>query len=272
VCIAFSAVFVKIAAVPGSSSAFYRVLFAALVAVPWFLWKRPSLPSRDAAVLTLGGGVFLAADLLLWQIALLLTSAANATLLANVAPVWVGLTALFVFRERLGFYFWPGLVLALAGVTLVVSGGSWESLSFNRGNLLALAASFFYGLYFIVTQRVRSDMDTVTFLALSAVSGVIFLFAMCLLLGAPLVGFSPRAWAALAAMGLVSHFGGYLAINYALGHLQATTVSVTLLMQPVLTALLSIPLLGEFLSVQQIIGGVLVLGGIYLVNRRRALT
>jgi drug/metabolite transporter (DMT)-like permease len=69
-------------------------------------------------------------------------------------------------------------------------------------------------------------------------------------------------------MGLVSHLGGYLAINYALGHMRATSVSVSLLSQPVITALLSIPLLGESLSVQQIIGGALVLGGIYLVNRR----
>ena len=66
----------------------------------------------------------------------------------------------------------------------------------------------------------------------------------------------------------MSHLGGYLAINYALGHLRATSVSVSLLGQPVLTALLSIPLLGELLSVQQIIGGTLVLAGIYLVNRR----
>lgn len=270
VCIAGSAIFVKVAAVPGSVSAFYRVLFAAAVAVPWCLWRRPAHPSRSAVLLALAGGVFLAIDLVLWQAALLVTSAANATLLANLAPVWVGLGALFLFRERLGSYFWSGLALALAGMALVASGGARRLASAGYGDALAVVASFFYALYFLVTRRVRAGMDTLTFLALSAASGVVLLLAVCLAVGAPLGGFGTRAWAALAALGLVSHLGGYFAINYALGHLRATSVSVSLLVQPVITALLSIPLLGEFLGAQQIIGGALVLSGVYLVNRRVA--
>ncbi len=268
VCIACSAIFVKVAALPGSTSAFYRMLFASAVAIPWCLAKRSLLPSRNAVLLTLAGGMFLAIDLVLWQVALLMTSATNATLLANVAPLWVALGALILFRERLGSYFWLGLVLALAGMALVVSGGGRQLASFNHGDMLAVSASFFYALYFLVTQRVRAGMDTLTFLALSAASGVVLLLAVCVVSGAPLSGFSARAWAALAALGLVSHFGGYLAINYALGHMRATTVSVSLLGNPVITALLSIPLLGELLSVQQIAGGALVLVGIYVVNRR----
>jgi len=271
-CIACSAIFVKVAAVPGSTSAFYRVLFAAAVAVPLSLWKRPTLPKRNAVVLTLAGGVFFGIELVLWQVALLVTSVANATLLANIAPVWVGLGALILFRERLGAYFWPGLVLALAGMALVVSGGARQLARFNYGDVLSIIASFFYALYLLVTQRVRASMDTLTFLALSVTSSVVLLLPVCLVLGAPLWGFSARAWVALAALGLLSHLGGYLAINYALGHLRATSVSVILLVQPVITALLSIPLLGEPLSVQQIIGGALVLSGIYLVNRRRSKT
>jgi drug/metabolite transporter (DMT)-like permease len=70
---------------------------------------------------------------------------------------------------------------------------------------------------------------------------------------------------------LFSHLCGYLAINYALGHLSAASVSVSILAQPVITALISIPLLGEFLSLQQVIGGTVVLIGIYLVNRRSSM-
>jgi drug/metabolite transporter (DMT)-like permease len=68
-------------------------------------------------------------------------------------------------------------------------------------------------------------------------------------------------------LALITHVGGWLAINYALGHIRASIVSVTLLAQPVMTALLSIPLLGEDLFPLQIVGGVLVLSGIYIVNR-----
>ncbi|HEX2998495.1 MAG TPA: DMT family transporter [Anaerolineales bacterium] len=269
VCIACSAIFVKFAALPGPTSAFYRVLFAAAVAVPWWLWKRPSRPSSNAVILTLAGGIFFAIELVLWQVALLVTSAANATLLVNIAPVWVGLGALLVFREKLGSYFWGGLAVAFAGMVFVVSGGSKQLASFNYGDLLAIGGSFFYALYLLVTQRVRAGMDTLTFLALSVISSVVILLVTCLVLGSPLSGFSARAWMSLAALGLFSHLSGYLAINYALGHLRASSVSVTLLGQPVITALLSIPLLGEWLSIQQIIGGLIVLVGVYLVNRRK---
>jgi drug/metabolite transporter (DMT)-like permease len=64
---------------------------------------------------------------------------------------------------------------------------------------------------------------------------------------------------------------GYLALGYALGHLPASVVSPTMLGQPVLTALLAIPILGESLHPVQWIGGLVVLGGIYLVNRSRDL-
>jgi drug/metabolite transporter (DMT)-like permease len=267
---ACSAIFVKIAAVPGATASFYRVLFAAAVAVPWCMWRQSSPPAQKAMWLATMCGVCFAATALLWNSALVVTSAANATLLLHLAPVWIGLSALLLFRERPGAYFWTGLVIALVGMALVVSGGARQLASFNFGDVLAVGASFFYALYLLVTQRVRAMLDALTFFALSTASSVVVLFVACAALGAPLGGFGARAWAALAASGLVSHLGGYLAINYALGHIRATSVSVSLLSQPVITALLAIPLLGELLSVQQIAGGALVLSGIYLVNRRAA--
>jgi drug/metabolite transporter (DMT)-like permease len=265
---ACSAIFVKIAAVPGATASFYRVLFAAAVAVPWCMWRRPSLPAQKTMWSATMCGVCFAATAMLWNSALLVTSAANATLLLHLAPVWIGLSTLLLFRERLGSYFWAGLVIALAGMALVVSGGARQLARFNLGDMLAVGASFFYALYLLITQRVRAKLDALTFFALSTASSVVVLLVTCVALGAPLGGFSARAWVALAASGLVSHLCGYLAINYALGHIRATSVSVSLLSQPVITALLAIPLLGELLSAQQIAGGALVLSGIYLVNRR----
>ncbi len=267
-CIASSAILVKVAALPGATSAFYRVLFAAAAAVPLYLSRPRASFSGDAVLLAVLGGLFFAVELMLWQVAVRVTSAANATLLVNIAPVWVGIGAFLVFRESLGAYFWLGLVVALAGMGLVVIGSLRHFVSFNSGDSLAVIASVFYALYLLVTQRVRSSMDTVTFLALSTMSSVSILLVTCLALGAPLTGFPMRSWIALAALGLLSHFGGYLAINYAAGELRATSISVTLLAQPVVTALLAIPLLSEFLTPKQVTGGVLVLAGIYLVNRR----
>jgi drug/metabolite transporter (DMT)-like permease len=268
VCIGCSAIFVKLAAVPGTASAFYRVFVAGIILVPWWLLTRSSYPSTRDLVLILAGGIFFALDLVLWNSGLLLTSAATATLLANNAPIWVGLGVLVVFHEHLSLYYWAGLTIAMVGMALIVGGDAWRQLSFNRGDLLALGASLFYAAYLLTTERVRSRVDTLTFMTLSVVSCIGSLFPMSLLLGVPLTGYSDQTWLALVGLGLVSQLGGWLAISYALGHLSAAPVSVGLLGQAVVTALLSMPLLGEYLSMNQVIGGVLVLVGIYLVNRQ----
>jgi drug/metabolite transporter (DMT)-like permease len=267
-CIGCSALFVKFAGVPGTVSAFYRLLFAAPPLVVAWVWTRKALPARRDLQLMAAGGALFAIDLSLWNSGLLLTSAATATLLANNAPIWVGLGALFIFHERLAPKFWFGLALSLLGMALIVGYAGWRDLSFNHGDLLAIAASVFYAAYLLTTQKARVANDTLTFMTVSVLAGAVLLLVLNLCLGLPLGGFSPRSWWALVGLGLVSQLVGWLAINYALGHLKASAVSVSLLAQAVVTALLSIPLLGETLGLAQTVGGLLVLSGIYLVNSR----
>jgi drug/metabolite transporter (DMT)-like permease len=268
-CIGCSALFVKFAGVPGTVSAFYRLFFAAPPLLAAWLVARKSLPARHDLLLMAAGGALFAVDLALWNSGLLLTSAATATLLANNAPIWVGLGALFFFRERLAPRFWLGLALSLFGMALIVGVGGWREMQFNRGDLLSIAASMFYAAYLLTTQKARVANDTLTFMTVSVVTGALLLLALNLCLGLPLAGFSDRSWYALIGLGLVSQLAGWLAINYALGHLKASAVSVSLLGQAVVTALLSIPLLGENLGMAQTVGGLFVLSGIYLVNSRR---
>jgi drug/metabolite transporter (DMT)-like permease len=266
-CIGCSAIFVKVAGVPGPVSAFYRVLVASAVLVPWRLNRRSMRPSKNDVILIMAGGVFFALDIALWNTGLLLTSAATATLLANTAPLWVGLGSLFLFREYLSTHYWIGLVVAITGMSFIVGLDALRRLSLNTGDALAIGASVFYAAYLLTTQRARVRVDTLTFMTLSVSSSGVLLLLMNLMLRTPLRGYSIKTWAALAGLGLVSQLGGWLSINYSLGYLRAASVSVCLLGQPVVTALLSIPVLGEYLSLNQVIGGLLVLSGIYLVNR-----
>ncbi len=269
-CIGFSAIFVKIANVPGSVSTFYRVFIAGLAITPIWIYKGMKVPAKRDLGLILIGAVFFAFDLFLWNTAILHTSAATATLLANNAPVWVGLISLVIFRERLAPKFWYGLVLALIGLNILIGLEAWKTLNFNYGDILSIVAGFFYALYLLFTFDSRKRVDTVTFMTFSIFFMVILLFFANWLFGNPFVGYSASTWSALVGLGLVSHFGGWISINYALWHLKGTNVSVTLLSQSVVTALLAIPILGEGLNINQIIGGLLVLSGVYVVNRRNS--
>ena len=269
VCIGWSAIFVKFAGIPGPASAFYRMLISGLVLIPWRLARGGAWPTRSLVLLIAAGGAFYALDLALWNTSILLTSAAMATLLANNAPLWVGLGALLLFKEKLSPRYWLGLFVSLSGMVILMGLGAWRHLDFNTGELLAIGASVAYAGYMLTTQRARAYVDTLTFMAISASACILVLWCFCGVLGTPLTGYSTKSWWALVGMGLFSQLGGWLAINYALGHLRAAYVSVSLLGQAVVTTLLAMPLLGEFPARHQVVGGLLVLVGIYVVNRRR---
>jgi drug/metabolite transporter (DMT)-like permease len=131
--------------------------------------------------------------------------------------------------------------------------------------MLAVGASVFYAAYLLTAHRARARVDLLTVVTLSTLVSIVALLVINLAMGTTLVGYSRSAWLALAGLGLVSQLGGWLCINYALGHLRAAPVSVCLLAQVVVTALVAIPVLGELVHTNQVVGGILVLAGIFLV-------
>ncbi len=276
--IAWSAIFIRWSAVPGPSSAFYRVLIAALVLVPWrvLMWLAPIGERRRltrttwrAFFLALAGGVFFAFDLALYNTAVMRTTATTATLFGNNAPIFVGFGTWIFFRRRPRSNFWIGLALAMAGTAVVMvanasrqDGGTGDL----TGALMSIGAAAFFAAYLLTTEHVREEMDTLTFSTIAVGGSVITLLVVCMVVGAPLSGFSMRTWAALLGLGLISQLGAYLGLAYALGHLPATVTSVGLLAQVPLTAILAVPLLGEPLTIPYLAGGALVLAGMYVVN------
>jgi drug/metabolite transporter (DMT)-like permease len=268
----FSAIFVRWANAPGPVTSFYRMAVAVVV-LAWPFYRRVrargNLPRRGLQVALLGG-LFFAADLVLWATGVVMSGATNPTLLANTAPLWVGLGALIFFREKLSRTFWAGLLLAMAGAVVVLGLDSLRAVSFGVGTLLGLLAGIFYGSYLLITQRGRETLDPLTYFWPAAVSSTLALLSLNLVLHQSLVGYSTLTYLNFIAMGVISQAIGYLAINYALGYLPASTVSPTMLGQPVLTAILAGPLLGEVLSLWQVLGSVLVLVGVYAVHRSRS--
>ena len=245
---------------------------------PRWCWRCPPRRGRGGSsglggptlALALLAGCFFAGDLSLWNTSLLYTSAANSTLLGNTSTLWVSLWALLVLHEVLHRRFWVGTALALVGATLIVGPDMRGGATEGWGDFLALGSSLFYAAYLLTTGRVRRTAGTVEFMWLSSFGAALVLLVFNVATGLPLWGFTFDQYAALVALGLISHVAGWLCINYALGHVRASLTSVSLLAQPVITAIASVPLLGEALSVAQIVGGGLVLAGIYLANRRPA--
>jgi drug/metabolite transporter (DMT)-like permease len=272
ICLSFSAMFGKWANAPGPVIGFYRIGLATIFLLPIFLYRKQKMRVKFPKAILLFpilGGIFTALDHGTWNSSLRYTSAANATLLGNTAPLWVALFAWLVFREKLRGLFWLGLTFALGGAVIVLGSDFIRHPTIGLGDMLAMAAGVFYAGYFIVTERGRQKLDTLSYVWLVDLIAAITLLVITLGLRMPLTGYPAKSYLAFLGAALVSQVGGYLSIGYALGHLPASVVSPTLIGQPVVTALLAIPLLGEALRTEQWIGGLVVLVGIYLVHRSR---
>jgi drug/metabolite transporter (DMT)-like permease len=263
-----SAIFIKYADAPGPVTGFYRMFIAAVLLSPFALYrlfKRKKI-NRHNFYIPIGGGVFSGLDLGIWAIALGFTTAANATILGNTAPLWVALGAMLFFRERLMKRFWVGMLLAMSGAALIIGADYLLHPRLGIGDTIAIVSGMLYAGYYLTTELGRRTIDAVTYIWGVFLSASLTLFFLNLLLGNRLTGYDQKTVAIFFASAIISQLIGYLMSSYALGHLPASVVSVTMIGQPVVTAVIAIPLLGEMPVASQIIGGFIALVGIYLVN------
>ena len=269
IALSLSAMFVRWADAPGPITGFYRVLIATILFTPYFIQRQKKLPPLEIRWVwfPILAGMFTALDFATWNTSVQYTTAAKATLLGNTSPLWVALVALFFFREKLRASFWIGLLLSLIGAAFVVGANFANDFNVNLGDLLASTAAIFYALYQLITQRGRKFLDPFRYAWFVGLSATICIFVINLLLGNSFTGYSSQTWLIFFATAIISQMIGYLAITYALGHLPASVVSPTLIGQPILTAILAIPLLGEIPTPIQWLGGGIALTGIYIVNR-----
>ncbi len=280
--IGFAPIFVRIADVGPISSAFWRM---ALALPPLLLWRMVTVgngdendrlsrllariaPPRDrrAGLLVLAAGIFFAADLGFWHWSIKLTSVANATLLANLNPVFVALAG-FLF---LGHRFRPPFLLAMAlalGGAVVLMGRSLE-IAPGRvlGDLLGVATAMMYAGYFLATATLRRRHDTWTVLFYSVLITATILGPVAAASEPAILPASMGGWAVVVALALVCQIAGQGLIVHALAHLPPAFSALTLLLQPVVAALAAWALFGEALGGMEIAGALLIFAGILLAR------
>lgn len=273
VAIALAPILVRLSTVGPSATAFWRLTLALPV---FFFWRRLELKNtpdsrRPEARVELGhlaaAGLFFAADLACWHWSIKFTSVANATLFANLAPVFVALGSWLFFGQPVGLGFVLGMVTALAGTTLMV--GQHLTLGSQRllGDLLGLATAVFYGGYLLAIARLRARYSTMTIMAWSGLVSSAVLLPAARLSGEQLLPAMLAGWMPLFALALISQVGGQGLIAFALAHLPASFSAVTLLVQPVMAAVFAWLFLNEALGAWQALGGALVLAGITIARQ-----
>ncbi len=273
VAIAFAPIFVRLSELGPTATAFYRTALAVPMLGLWLAFAgrgaasapiRPKM--REMARLWLAG-FFFAGDLAVWHISIHYTSVANATLLANMAPIFVTLGGFWLFRERFSPRFVLGMALALGGAVVLMGDSATLSRRSLEGDVLGVLTAMFYASYILAIGRLRARHTTVVIMFWSTLATTVFLLPVALLSGEPMIAETGRGWLVLLGLALVSQSLGQGLIAYALAHLQAAFSSVSLLVQPVVAAFLAWMLFAEALGPLQAFGGAIVLAGVLVARQ-----
>ncbi|MFC5759739.1 DMT family transporter [Rhizobium sp. GCM10022189] len=265
-----SPIFVRLSEVGPMATAFWRVALALIPIFIFSLLRRDSGPKpkrlADYGMLILPGAV-LALDLSAWHLSITMTSVANATLLANLAPVFVTVIGFLFLGAKVTRVFVLGLILALAGVVVLKGGPAALGNGDLRGDGVAMVAAVFYACYILSIGALRSRFDTIRIMLWSTASAAVGIFPLAFFFEGHMLPASLYGWSVVFGLAFVSHAGGQVAIAYALAYLPAAFSSLTLLLQPVVAAILAWALLNEPITAMQAVGGLIVLAGITIARR-----
>jgi drug/metabolite transporter (DMT)-like permease len=263
-------VLVKWAPVSGLTSAFYRMFIALLLLLPYVLIKKQlQRPDRSLWLPVFVCGILFGSDIAIWNLSIHYSNATQATLLTNLSPVWVGIASSLFLHDKPGRQFWIGTVIALSGMVILMGIDTFAVMRFDKGFLMALTSGLLYASYMIVSKRVLNSLKIVSFMVYSMSVSSIYLLLICLLNGEPLWNFTPVVWGVLGIQGIICQLLGWLTISYAVQKLDAQRVSLALLSQSVVTGLLAWLFIHEKVSLQMIIGGIVILIGIGITFIKR---
>lgn len=262
VLIGFAPIFVRLTDVGLTACAFWRTVLALPLLGLMLLRETGGVRIKPGVAWLLLAGVFFAGDLVFWHQAIHESSVANATLITNLAPVFVTLASFLLFGERFRAVFLAGIALAVAGAVVLMSDSLQRGVLSLRGDLLALVSAVFYAGYILGVSRARQRYGAMEVMFWATLSSTLLLLMVALLQHDNFWPQSRHGWWVLIGLALLSHVAGQGMIAWALAHLSASFSAVGLLVQPVAAAVFAWLLLAEPFGATQAIGGAIVLAGI----------
>lgn len=255
---------------PSLSIAAWRLTLATLILLPLILARHReeiSRLERPELVRAALSGVFLAIHFATWISSLEYTSVAASAVLVSTSPLFVGLLSPLVLGERVGRKMVLGMLIAIGGSSIVGLNAFGSGTAPLLGDALALAGAICAAGYMLIGRTLRPRLSLLTYIFVVYGMAAIVLLLIALLNRQPLLGFEPRVYGWFLYLALGPQLIGHSSLNWALRYLSAAYVTVAMLSEPVGSSLLAFLLLREAPTAYEIVGGVLILGGIALASR-----
>ena len=280
--VSLSGPLVRLSNAPAIAIAAWRLAFSLLIiAVPLIAtgsWRQWQALSRHDLGLATAGGILLALHFWAWNTSVEWTSIAASVVLVNVQPLIVAAMSAWWLREAPTRQQWLGIGVAMLGAVIVVvpdlvaSGRGMLSTRAAIGDALAIVGAMTAAGYYVIGRRLRAQLDLWAYAGLVYSACFAALLVIAALTATPLTPYPPRELGIFALLALGPMLLGHTGLNWALRHARAYQVNVVLLGEPIVATLLAavLPGIRERPSVATLIGGVVVLTGILLAERRRS--
>lgn len=265
--VSMSAIFVKLANAESAVIAFYRMFFSILIMSPVFFLKYRGeiklLHKKDWIFSTIAG-VFLAFHFILWFESLNYTSVASSTVLVTLQPLFAFIGTYIFFKEKISLQSIVAGSVAIVGSFLISWGDFRVSGSALYGDILALIACALITGYLLFGQDVRQRLSLMTYTMVVYSVSTICLFFYVLITGQSFGPYESTDWFWFIMLAIVPNLLGHTLFNWALKWVSTNTISIAILFEPVGAAILAYFIFAEKLIASQIIGGLVVVGGISL--------
>lgn len=260
--------------VPAITIAALRLTLASVVLAPIaFLkahheWAR--LERREFA-LALLSGTLLGLHFAFWISSLDYTSVMSSIVFVSTNPFFVALASLVLLRETIQRGTIAGIAIATFGGALVgltdLGIGGTESL---QGDALALMGAVTVSGYLLIGRQLRRKLSLLGYIGIVYTTAAVLLLALAWTMGTPLTGYPPAGYVLIILLAVGPQLIGHTSYNWALKYVSATFVTITVLAEPIGATLLAIPLLAQVPSPLKVLGGVMILAGIYFAAREEA--
>jgi len=268
-----AAVLIRLASAPALTVTAWRLTGGALAFLCYQLLRGRGMPweGLDRRDLLLAGlsAAALALHFMTWILSLSYTTVVSSVVLVSTTPIWVALGSRSLLGEEVVPRAWGGVLLAVAGSLVIAwsDAGAGEFFAGRDpllGDLLALAGAWCVAVYYLAGRRLRRTMDTVSYVALVYGGAAVLALCAVMVTGTPLAGFSGPTYLYLVLIALVPQIIGHTSFNWALGHVSATLTTTAVLLEPVGSGLLAWWILREAPGAGALLGGAVVLTGIWL--------
>jgi len=267
--ISFSAVWVALADVPPTTSAFYRVFFGAAFLLVAALFKGELGQIHHLRIMPYAFcGFAFALDLYFWHASILFIGPGLATIIGNFQVFLMTLCGVLFFKEKLTIRFIVSLPLVIFGLLLVV-GFNWNALTpdYRTGIFFGLLTALSYTVFLLSLRRIQSDKATA--LRFAPLMFVSFFSALCLGLmllasGTSFVIPTMTATFSLLALGLFSQAIGWILIATAMPKIRASFTGLVLLLQPSLSFVWDVLFFSRPTTILHWLGVTITLAAIYL--------